>query len=159
VTSSYRPATIAGQPVAAFIGDSYTFGGGASEPQKRWTSLVSQRMGWVEHNFGRDSTGYWRAFPPSPNYLGMVDAVAADNPDIVVVAGGQNDLDEFVRDSGAVSEAITETYTAIRARLPNSRIIGVGPSSPLGVPPSLVSRDSVLFTWRCCRRVGGCWFG
>jgi hypothetical protein len=23
----------------------------------------------------------------------------------------------------------------------------------------LVSRDSVLFTWRCCRRVGGCWFG
>lgn len=141
VTSAFRLVTSDGSPVAAFVGDSYVSGSGPSQRDKRWTSLVSQQMGWIEHNFGAGGTGYWRTSPANPNYLGRVGAVIADNPDIVVVSGGQNDIDEFVHDSGSVSEAIARTYAALHAGLPNARIIAVGPSLPLGDSPSLDALD------------------
>ena len=85
----------ASAPKAAFIGDSITAGHGASSEQTRWTSLVSQRMGWIEHNFGRGGTGYLATSSREgcgldfcPNYLGMLNDVVSSDPDIVVVAGG-----------------------------------------------------------------------
>lgn len=127
--------------VAAFMGDSYVSGSGPSTPDKRWTSLVSQQMGWVEHNYGAGGTGYWRSSAANPNYLGRVSAVIADNPDIVVVSGGQNDIEGFAYDSAPVSDAIARTYAALHAGLPNARIIAVGPSSPQGDSPQLYALD------------------
>src|SRR6202035_5442745 len=82
-------------PKAAFIGDSITAGYGASSEPMRGTSLVSQKMGWIVHNFGRGGTGYLATSSREgcgldfcPNYLGMLDDVASSDPDIVVVAGG-----------------------------------------------------------------------
>jgi hypothetical protein len=48
----------------------------------------------------------------------------------------------------------TENKTVVRALLAD--LVDRGLAFDDGL---LVSRDSVLFTWRCCRRVGGCWFG
>jgi lysophospholipase L1-like esterase len=129
-------------PNAAFIGDSYTLGQGASVPQRRWTTLVSQKLGWTEHNFGRGATGYLRPSPWGPNYMGMLDEVVASDPDIVVVAGGQNDKQVFLSDSGPVSAAITATYNTLRARLPNARIIAIGPSVPGDITPFVIELDS-----------------
>jgi lysophospholipase L1-like esterase len=132
---------------AAFIGDSYTIGTGASEPKKRWTTLVSQAMGWTEHNFGRGGTGYVTTSISSktnmfnPNYLGVLDQVAASNPDIVVVAGGQNDMSRFARGNSAVAEAITDTFNGLRSRLPNACIIAIGPSVPGPATPSAIAFD------------------
>jgi lysophospholipase L1-like esterase len=124
----------ASAPKAAFIGDSITAGYGASSEPMRWTSLVSQKMGWIEHNFGRGGTGYLATSSREgcgldfcPNYLGMLDDVASSDPDIVVVAGGGNDMPEFMSNSGPVSRAITDTFNELRKRLPNARIIAVGP--------------------------------
>src|ERR1700722_3194277 len=126
----------ASAPQAAFIGDSITAGYGASSELKRWTSLVSQRMGWIEHNFGRGGTGYLATSSREgcgldfcPNYLGMLDDVASSDPDIVVGAGGGDDMPEFVRNSGPASRGITDTFNGLRKRLPNARIIAVGPSA------------------------------
>jgi lysophospholipase L1-like esterase len=129
-------------PNAAFVGDSYTLGQGASMLELRWTSRVSRKMGWTEHNFGRGLTGYLRASQWGPNYLGMLDEVVASNPDIVVVAGGQNDLKAFATDSGPVSAAISDTFDAIRARLPNARIIAIGPSTAGDITPAVIGLDS-----------------
>jgi lysophospholipase L1-like esterase len=136
-----EPATY---PNAAFMGDSYTLGQGASVPALRWTSRVSRKMGWTEHNFGRGATGYLRASQWGPNYLGMLDEVAASNPDIVVVAGGQNDIQAFTSNSAPVSAAISDTFNAVRARLPNARIIAIGPSAAGAITPSLTEFDSVV---------------
>jgi lysophospholipase L1-like esterase len=136
-----EPATY---PNAAFMGDSYTLGQGASVPALRWTSRVSRKMGWTEHNFGRGATGYLHASQWGPNYLGMLDEVAASNPDIVVVAGGQNDIQAFTTNSAPVSTAISDTFNSVRARLPNARIIAIGPSYPSTVTPSVTEFDSVV---------------
>jgi lysophospholipase L1-like esterase len=149
----------AAAPKAAFIGDSITAGYGASSALKRWTSLVSQRMGWIEHNFGRGGTGYLATSSREgcgldfcPNYLGMLDEVASSDPDIVVVAGGENDLAEFASNSGPVSGAITGTFNGLRERLPNARIIAVGPFAR-DITSSVIAFDLVVQD--AARAVGG----
>jgi lysophospholipase L1-like esterase len=117
-------------------------------------------MGWVEHNFGHGSIGYLKdvsASPDigrtsSPNYLGIVEEVAASRPDIVVVAGGLNDMPTFAHDSDAVAQAIAETYRALRDRLPSSRIIAVGPCVPYEITPVVVAFD--LDVQNAAREVG-----
>jgi lysophospholipase L1-like esterase len=144
---------------AAFIGDSITAGYGASSDLKRWTSLVSQKMGWTEHNFGRGGTGYLVTSSREgcgldfcPNYLGMLGDVASSDPDIVVVAGGGNDMAEFASNSGPVSRAITDTYSELRERLPNARIIAIGPFAR-EVTSSVIAFDLVVQD--AARAVGG----
>jgi lysophospholipase L1-like esterase len=134
------------RPLAAFLGDSYTKGFGASEPEKRWTSLVAQKMGWGEDNFGVGGTGYLAAwanaeYPQGVNYLGRLDEVVASNPDIVVVAGGQNDKSLLPSDRKMVFDAVADTFIQLRQRLPTARIVAVGPSSGALVPPWLVELD------------------
>lgn len=149
----------ASAPKAAFIGDSITAGYGASSEPMRWTSLVSQKMGWTEHNFGRGGTGYLATSSREgcgldfcPNYLGMLDDVASSDPDIVVVAGGGNDMPEFVSNSGPVSRAITDTFNGLRKRLPNARIIAVGPFAR-DVTSSVIAFDLVVQD--AARAIGG----
>jgi lysophospholipase L1-like esterase len=142
-SAAYQRVELADEPVAlpnaAFIGDSYAGGAGASQWSKRWTSLLVQKMGWVEHNFARGGTGYVATSSQGPNYLGMVDEVAAaSNPDIVVVSGGQNDMAELFKDRDSVSRAVTETFVELRSRLPNVRIIAVGPSVPVQYTATIV---------------------
>jgi lysophospholipase L1-like esterase len=106
-------------------------------------------MGWVEHNFGHGSIGYLKdvsASPElgrtaSPNYLGIVDEVAAASPDIVVVAGGLNDMGTFAREPGPVVGAIIDTFHALRSRLPNARIVAIGPCVPYDITPTVVALD------------------
>jgi len=119
-------------------------------------------MGWSEDDFGRGGTGYVRTNTPGqpcrhndscPNYPGIVDEVAATHPDIVVVAGGQNDLTEFDVHRDLVAASIAGTFTALRAQLPDARIIGIGPSVPRAVTDSVVAfNDDVQ---GAVRAVGG----
>lgn len=122
---------------AVFVGDSYTYGTGASSESTRWTTLAAEQAGWVEVNLGRGGTGYVTTSDVNgcglaycPNYQEMVSEVVAENPDVVVVAGGQNDFDEWMADPEAVTAAVAATLTGIRDGLPDARIIVVGPSTP-----------------------------
>jgi lysophospholipase L1-like esterase len=148
----YQRVTLTDGPVvtrtAAFIGDSYTIGAGASEMDKRWTTLVSERMGWKELNFGHGGTGYVNVpvKTHSPNYLGVLGDVSAASPDVVVVSGGQNDMGAFAQDSLAVSQAIADTYAGLRQRLPNARIVAVGPSAPGDITASVTAFDLAVQT-------------
>jgi len=135
------PADIGGpsQPDALFIGDSYSAGTGASSQVKRWTTLVSTAEGWKERNFARGGTGFvstataagcGQAFCPA--YIGMIEQAAKSgvDPDMVFIAGGQNDTDEWFQadDGKIVRDAINATYQKARSTFPNAKIIAVGPT-------------------------------
>lgn len=129
VTPSAAPAAISS---VAFIGDSYAAGTGASEPAKRWTSLVSSANGWTETNLGHPRTGYLRSGtqPPCtapgscPPFTDVVEQAVAAQPQLVIVTGGANDLAE---DPAAAAAAVTKTLTDLRTGLPNATIVVVHP--------------------------------
>jgi lysophospholipase L1-like esterase len=130
------PSIGPGDTVAVFLGDSYTEGWGASDASTRWSALVAASAGWVEVNQGQGGTGFVTTsglggcgLEYCPTYLERVPDVISAQPDIVVIAGGQNDLTALATDPDAVRDALAETYDRIRAGLPQARIIAVGPST------------------------------
>lgn len=65
-------------------------------------------------------------------------------PPIVVVAGGTNDVAEFVRDPTGIVNAIYDTMGTLRTGLPTARIIAVGPSSAGEVPPFVTAYEGMV---------------
>lgn len=110
----------------AFYGDSYTLGTGASDPSKRWSSIISAERGWQEFN-------------PSTNGLGFVNnrqnfdnndepaEVIADNPDIVFITMGLNDNFSYDRAADQIKSQITADFTRLKSALPHARFIVVEP--------------------------------
>lgn len=118
--------TVARRPRAVFIGDSLVQGAGGEGVT--WTALVAKRKGWTEINLGLGGTGYVKTAGRSgcgldhcPAFPDMVPAAVAEQPDIVIISGGQNDgtLD--------VSEASERLFTSLREYLPQARIIVLSP--------------------------------
>lgn len=136
-TGSPAPTpTPAGTDVAVFLGDSYTQGFGASAPTTKWSTLVANDAGWTEVNQGQGGTGYVTTAGVAscgqelcPTYPDRVADVIAASPDIVVIAGGQNDRWALGADPEFVHAAVNETFRLIREGLPNARLIAVGPST------------------------------
>jgi lysophospholipase L1-like esterase len=118
------PPDHGGRPVAAFIGDSYTAGFASSTPERRWTSLVAKKEGWRELNFGEAGSGYITQGFGGTSYLGRVDKVIAAHPDIVFVAGGQNDINT----NGDIVAAVQATLLRLREGLPDAKMYVLGPT-------------------------------
>lgn len=133
----------AGPPVAAFLGDSYTEGIGASGQENRWSTLVSLELGWEEMNHGISGTGY-ATNAQGPGYANRLDDVIADNPDVVVVSGGQNDFSTYQFDPQGTLQAISSVYEELRAELPDAEIIAVGPSTPSAVDQTVFALDAAV---------------
>lgn len=137
-----------GPATVVFVGDSYTQGTGASRPESRWTTLVSEAMGWREVNLGRGGTGYLadgdrgcgREYCPS--YLQMLPQVLAADPDVVVVSGGLNDR-PFTGEPRLEAQ-VASLYATLTAALPSSRVIAVGPSAPGRISDSLRAIDELV---------------
>jgi lysophospholipase L1-like esterase len=137
--------------VAVFLGDSYSAGTGASSSRTRWTSVVSTARGWLEANLARGGTGYVKTSSTSgcgltycPTFLEMAaDAVAAA-PDVVVVAGGRNDLLLASTNPAAVHQAVLDTFARLRQGLPTTTIYAVTPMWDSSTPPAVLQD---LRTW------------
>jgi lysophospholipase L1-like esterase len=128
--SAPAPPASAGvaRPRVVFLGDSYTFGSGASSPAKRWSSVLAAAQGWTEINEGVGGTGYGtrRDRPPGAPYPERLAEVVAAHPDIVVVSGGINDLRSA---AAAVARGVGQTYSMLRSLLPSVRLIALAPFS------------------------------
>lgn len=151
VTHQSSPLGVRMQPVAVFLGDSYTQGFGASTESAIWASVLSAREGWTGLNLGRGGTGFVSTSSVAgcgaeycPSYREMIPDAVADAPDIVLIAGGQNDFPEYVQDEGAVTTAIIATFRSVRAQLPSARIIAVGPSTPWAIDETAIGFDSAV---------------
>ncbi|GHD42121.1 hypothetical protein GCM10008097_07670 [Mycetocola manganoxydans] len=154
--------TKATQPIAVFIGDSYTSGYGASIPTLAWASLVASGEGWKAVNLGRGGTGYLATSGLNgcgkeycPNYQEMVAEAVKNRPDVVVVAGGQNDFTAFTEDPDATRAAIEATYDSLREGLPDARIIAVGPSIPAARAAGPTSTTFDALVKEAAESVGG----
>ena len=131
------PTTAPTDPdVAVFLGDSYTQGWGASAPIVKWSTLVAYDAGWTEINQGQGGTGYVTMAGVAscgqascPAYPDRVAGIVASAPDVVVIAGGQNDRWALAGDPELVQAAVDRTFSLLREGLPNARLIAVGPST------------------------------
>ncbi len=139
------------RPTAVFIGDSYASGTGASSPATRWTTLASTALNWKEVNIGRGSTSYLATGTMAgcgldycPNYLQMVPEAVKHSPSIVIVSGGQNDFSNFEKRPQSVVDAINATYQAIHEKLPDAKVVAVGPSTPWGVGDTVTRLDKAV---------------
>ncbi|MFD6448114.1 SGNH/GDSL hydrolase family protein [Promicromonospora sp. NPDC060204] len=134
------------EPVALFVGDSYTVGQGATSPELRWSTLVSEKMGWRELNVADGGTGFVKGNPELDklNYPAQLRSVPKGSVDIVVIAGGQNDFKDLRAEPAPVFEAVADTYALAVQRFPDAEIVSVGPSTPWAVGLEARALDSAV---------------
>lgn len=117
-------------PLAAFYGDSYTLGTGASDPSVRWSTVISAARGWNEFNPSVNGLGFVnnRASVP-PDYApdDEVPRIIAVDPDIVFVTMGLNDNFSMPQRADDIERAIKVDLQTLRAELPEARIVVVEP--------------------------------
>jgi lysophospholipase L1-like esterase len=111
-------------PLAAFYGDSYTLGTGASDPAYRWSTIICADRGWREFN-------------PSVNGLGFVNnrrvetdlpsLVIEQDPDIVFVTMGLNDNFSYDVAGDDIRAQIDADLQHLEDELPDARFIVVEP--------------------------------
>jgi lysophospholipase L1-like esterase len=123
--SAPTPPTDDGRPLVAFYGDSYTRGTGASSPEVRWSTRIAEDRGWREFN-------------PSVNGLGFVNnrdaarvdlpsEIIAQQPDIVIVTMGLNDVFSYDVRGTAIRDRIDEDFARLTSELPDARFVVVEP--------------------------------
>jgi lysophospholipase L1-like esterase len=108
---------------AAFYGDSYTLGIGASEPAKRWSSIICAGRGWDEFNPSVNGLGFVR----NRGDLDLPGKVIAADPDLVFVTMGLNDNFDYARAAADIRAQIGVDLDRLNLALPDSRIIVVEP--------------------------------
>lgn len=120
----------ASQVVAAFYGDSYTRGTGASSPEHRWSTIVSAERGWFEFNPSVDGLG----FVINRDFIAAADGDLVDQivdhepaPDVVIVTMGLNDNFAMPDAGDEIEAAIDADLARFRADLPEVRLVVVEP--------------------------------
>lgn len=121
------------RPFAVFIGDSYTAGTGATSESARFATLVAHHQNWAFQNLGQGGTGYATNAARGEGacgsercraYGGLLDALEKLQPDIIMVAGGRNDLGKPNPDLPA---KILRFYRDLKQVLPSARVYAVSP--------------------------------
>ncbi|HEX3616173.1 MAG TPA: SGNH/GDSL hydrolase family protein [Solirubrobacteraceae bacterium] len=128
------PAT-GGLPVrAAFLGDSYTFGVGATQPTDGYAYLVAKDEDWAARVVGLPGSGYVRvAIRDDKNIAAGLSGVIAAQPQVVIVECGHNDAMPNVNYTQTEAAAIKD-LGALRTALPEATIVVVGPIWLNGYP-------------------------
>lgn len=113
-------------PVVAFYGDSYTSGMGASDPSKRWSTIICEQRGWAEFNPSVAGLGF-------VNYRTAVgdgdvpSLIIEQDPSIVIVTLGLNDTFSFEFAASDIKQNIEDDFERFSTELPDARIIVVEP--------------------------------
>lgn len=126
-----------GSPTALWIGDSYTFGAGVSEPWvygEGWA--VSANLGWSYHLDAQGGTGYIATGFPGMGFSPVPNRLAADTAyqdDYVVLDAGRNDLGASW---SQLSQVVTTYFADLSKDFPTSQVIVVAPSAMWVTDPS-----------------------
>ncbi len=111
-------------PLAAFYGDSYTLGTGASDPANRWSSVICADRGWREFNPSVNGLGFLNNRRPG---VDLPSLVIEQDPDIVFVTMGLNDNFSYDVAGTEIRERIDADLDRMKAELPDARFIVVEP--------------------------------
>jgi lysophospholipase L1-like esterase len=125
-----EPAPDSSAPLAAFYGDSYTLGTGASDPDLRWSSIIAADRGWREFNPSVNGLGFVNnraSTPPDYGESDEVSQIIAREPDILIITIGLNDNFSMPERADDIEDAIAADFASFEAALPDARIIAVEP--------------------------------
>jgi hypothetical protein len=130
-----RPAlSVAGRPVAVYIGDGYTSGSGLAETS--YGCLAATRMGWLCKAASEAETGYISGGPANrfAREDGFGQSTSFDeriarmadryDPDVVILDGGRDDVFAEPKER---FEATVRTIAQARRTWPDARIVFVAP--------------------------------
>ena len=130
-------------PLVAFIGDSFCDGTGVSTKLMRWSTLVSQELGWFEKNSCTGGAGYISKGGGGRDYRLISDEIFASlKPAVVVISGGKNDLGFMTEDGSEISDASCELFSGIKKAAPKAQIIVVSPFWDTTKVPAIIGRES-----------------
>lgn len=138
------------KPVAAFVGDDYTVGVGATARGNGWADVLASQKGWDIRNLGHKSTGYVSSLNGNPalaacdreacpRYGNLIDRLKSMQPSVVVVSGGRNDV---WQDASNTAAEIDGFYHRLAEALPQARIVVVTPVWDASTAPESLSRVS-----------------
>ncbi len=131
------PPTVAEQrPAVTFIGDSWTFGSGATA-LRGYAVLTGERLDWRYQVLGVGGSGY--TLPGSGSTFDQrVDRAVGTEADVDVVQGS---LNELRGDPGDLAPAALATLTHLRAAADaDTEILVVGASYTPGTPSATIDR-------------------
>jgi lysophospholipase L1-like esterase len=113
------------RPTIAVLGDSFTADADpATGPAgTEWPELLAQQYPWTVTAFAADGSGFVTEDAPGTAFLARAEQVIAAQPDVVVVAGGHDDVDQ---PPGVLVPAARQVLTRLRAGLPDARLLVVG---------------------------------
>lgn len=113
------------------LGDSYTFGTGATQPSCTDTSLVCESLGYEYLAAGIGGSG-WLSTEGRLPQLRAEECLSriSRTPDYCILALGYNDKDSTRK--GDIFTNFVETVRVIRERAPFVRIFAYSPATPLG---------------------------
>ena len=129
------PVHAAPAPVhAAFLGDSYTYGVGATVRTDGYAYLVARAEHWNADIVGLPGSGYVRvAIKDRKRIAAGIAPVIAARPQVVIVECGRNDVDGYI-DLHRVEPNALRDLRALRAGLPHATIVVLGPLWLSGFP-------------------------
>jgi lysophospholipase L1-like esterase len=133
-SAAERPSTAATEvPLVTFIGDSWTFGQGATG-ERGYAPLTAEALGWDYELLGVRGTGYLIPIQP---YRDRIRSAVATDPDIVVVQGSLNDRQS---DPTLLPSAVLDTLRLLRAGLdPSVEILVLGASRTPGTADDTIA--------------------
>jgi lysophospholipase L1-like esterase len=135
--TSTSATTATSRPIVAFLGDDWTKGVGASKKSKRFSTQLSNRLHFVERNFGADGTGYAKSGPSDGPYVSRVKRVVDAHPAVVIVSGGRNDASDYPATAADAAKAL---FAELHRDLPNAKLIAIAPFwGDSDEPPELVA--------------------
>ena len=144
----WRPATPPG-PRVIVLGDSYVEGQtGSGNTLDSFTHVLGHLLGWSDiWASGSGGTGYLSTGPANSARKRFQDRLQADvlqyRPDIVIVAGGYGDSENFSGEQ--IRAAAEQLYRTIRTQLPATKLIVLGPwgTSSVITPNLAKTRDAI----------------
>jgi lysophospholipase L1-like esterase len=129
------PGATADAPLVSFIGDSWTYGIGATDLDG-YAYLTGRELGWAHRVLGVGGSGYVRGGAGNVPFDERILPAVSGNPDVVVIQGSIN---ERSTPSPELAAAVRDTLTRlVRAAGPDTAVVVVGASNVPGVPAQYV---------------------
>lgn len=135
----FSPGASPGATTLVVLGDSFSGGYGAY-PGEEWPDLLGDALGWDVVNEAVPGSGYLKPGRDVP-FGGRVDDVVAAGPDVVLLAGGINDLSEPTAD---VADAADDVVARLATALPDAVVVVVSPFSDGDPGPLTVALADAL---------------
>ncbi|TFV53730.1 SGNH/GDSL hydrolase family protein [Blastococcus sp. TF02A-35] len=128
----------------AVLGDAYTAGSAMdSGEESRWPALLSEQFPWDVTSYAVGGTGFAAGREQAQSFADRVPEIVAARPEVVVVAGGHDDVNAPV---AQVQDGVRRTLGELRAALPDARVLVVGVFWPGRKPAGVFAVNRALQT-------------